>query len=703
MLFRSAHAPTGGAVHARLRAGSHATPSPAPQAARVPPQRTIVKRSVPGRRAFARRRRRDDERVRAGLELLVLGDDALEAHLVHTPMPGEDQRRDGHRARAPAITPLPVLPGRRHALPADPASAGRLGEREPHARRRVQPKGERRADRWPPSPPAFLLGADMRQRPALAPRLRRLSQIEDDRCELDYDARADRACGDLRRHDAVGDALESAEAVAVDGVDFKPVRAERARIERRAVGDGPHAGDHDRTRRGAAGVARHDDLLLEVGGEVARRRGDRDRGRRGGEHVCGALVVVREGFVIPRAGHDCVAGHGDRGAEIVPRGAVRGRPLGGLGQRAGPARRGHREHVHRALCCMTVHFVPVRARDDRVAEHGNRAAQLVSRGAIRSRELGCLGLTGPPARRHREHVCSPLIGIGVNRAERRARDDHVAEHGDRSAERFRFAVGSGQLGRLGRSGPPTPGHREHVRRTMTAVMAVSPGDERFTEYGDRGAEFVVFRAVRGGQRGSLMYQTGPARARHREHVRRTLLFTAARFASGRTRDDRVAGDGDRVAEFVFRGAVRGGQLGRLGHRGGPARGGHREHIRRALLGVGAHFVVVRAHHDRVAVHRDRVSEIIGGNAVRGGQLGRLGRVGPTRGGHRVDVSRAFVAVGADRAGDDRVARYRDRVAEQFVDRAGRRGQFRLDKRVDPHRVGRAAIVDTDQHMPAAEL
>ena len=92
----------------------------------------------------------------------------------------------------------------------------------------------------------------------------------------------------------------------------------------------------------------------------------------------------------------------------------------------------------------------------------------------------------------------------------------------------------------------------------------------------------------------------PPRAGKR--VDRPLVLVCAHIVAGGAGHDRLARHRHRDAELVERGAVGGGQLGRLctGHR---PRAGKR--IGRPLVLVGAHIVAGGAGHDRLARHRHR--------------------------------------------------------------------------------------------------
>ena len=112
-------------------------------------------------------------------------------------------------------------------------------------------------------------------------------------------------------------------------------------------------------------------------------------------------------------------------------------------------------------------------------------------------------------------------------------------------------------------------------------------------------------------------------------------------------------------------------------------------------------LVGRADHDRVVVDRDPLAELVAGVAVGGAQARGRRRVCPP--GRRLDehVGGALVALAADvivrRPHDDRVPCDGDRLAHAVVDRPVGGGQVRaLEERVDPQRIGRAAVVDADR-------
>ncbi len=164
------------------------------------------------------------------------------------------------------------------------------------------------------------------------------------------------------------------------------------------------------------------------------------------------------------------------------------------------------------------------------------------------------------------------------------------------------------------------------------------------------------------------------RARAREGVGRTLGAARADGVEGGAGEDRVAVDRDRDTELVERGPVRGGQLGGLGAR---RRARADERVGGALGAAGAERVEGRAGDDACRRRSRPRTRARRRGAVRGGQLGRLRARRRARTGE--GVGRALLGVRADvvqeGAGDDRVAVDRDREPELVARGAVRGGQL----------------------------
>ena len=144
----------------------------------------------------------------------------------------------------------------------------------------------------------------------------------------------------------------------------------------------------------------------------------------------------------------------------------------------------------------------------------------------------------------------------------------------------------------------------------------------------------------------------------------------------RSHDDGVAVHSDGDSELVARRDAEGGELGRLSHVG-PAAGRLGEDVGRAGISDGVAsgvraVVQVRPNHDGVAVHRDRIPELVVRRAVIGSELGYLlphaGDLGEDVGGAGISQIVATVVeidvVGLVRPDHGGVAVHRHRISEQ---------------------------------------
>ena len=371
------------------------------------------------------------------------------------------------------------------------------------------------------------------------------------------------------------------------------------------------------------------------------------------EDIGRSLIGEGAHVVVGRADGHRVARDGDRGAETIVGGAAVGVEPCLLDPRCSAPG----EDVHRALIGVRAHVVEVGAHDHGPARDGDRDAELVAGRSVGGVERGLLRPRDSGAR---EDMGRSLVG-DVARAhvvEERADDRRVARDGDRDAEAIvGRARGGGKAGLLR---PRDSRAGEDVGRALIDVGAhvveLNADDHRVAGDGDREAELVVGRSVRGVEPGLL----GPRRAGPHEHVGRALIAVGPHVVAARAHDHGVAVDGHRLTEEVARGSVRGVES-RLEN---PSRSGADEDVHRPLVEVPVHVVAGGAHDRGVAIDRDGHAELVATVRQRGGESGDLR---PGRAAAVEDVRRALIGVGAHvvEGGPDerRVAVDGDRPAE----------------------------------------
>ena len=237
----------------------------------------------------------------------------------------------------------------------------------------------------------------------------------------------------------------------------------------------------DRADRLVAGGHRHVQL-----GRAARGRTGiavdraRDRGRVVGQTRAGGSAL---GHPV-RAGKDaCEAGtavarpslhHGSRDLEVE---------AAGVGRRSEVLRHRDRrgclpEDVGGACVLVAGHVHGWGAGGDEVARDGDRAAEVVLCQAVRGRQLRRLRATRPTPGRLDEHVSGAAVDV-ARVCVRRAGDDRVSREGDRTAELVACrAVRGSQLGSFGLVRPASGRLDEDVRGALVGmardVCAVDP-------------------------------------------------------------------------------------------------------------------------------------------------------------------------------------------------------------------------------------